>query len=137
MTRTLVQRVAVSGIGGATVVILVVLALTDPASGTLPRCPVHQLTGLWCPGCGSQRALHALLHGHVGAAIGLNVLMMCALPLLAYAYVAWVTRAFAATGSTRGLPPLAVPAAVVRALPTVVLAFAVVRNVPFGHALAP
>lgn len=98
---------------------------------------MHQLTGLWCPGCGSQRALHALLHGHVGTAIGLNVLMMCALPLLAYAYVAWVTRAFATTGSTRGLPALAVPAAVVRALPAVVLVFAVVRNVPFGHALAP
>jgi hypothetical protein len=133
----LTQRVASAGVGCATVAVLVALASTDPASGTLPRCPVHQLTGLWCPGCGSQRALHALLHGHVGTAVGLNVLMMCALPLLAYAYVAWVTRAFAATGSRRGLPPVAVPAVVVRALPAVVIAFAVVRNVPFGHALAP
>jgi hypothetical protein len=131
------QRVAVSTVGAATLVVLVALARTDPASGGLPRCPLHQLTGLWCPGCGSQRALHALLHGHVGSAIGLNVLLTCALPLLVYAYVAWVTRAFAPATSTARLPPLAVPSIVVRALPAVVLAFAVVRNVPFGHALAP
>ena len=25
-------------------------------------CPVHLLTGLYCPGCGNTRALHALVH---------------------------------------------------------------------------
>lgn len=30
----------------------------------MPRCPFKMVTGLDCPGCGSQRALMALLHGH-------------------------------------------------------------------------
>ncbi len=30
----------------------------------LPGCPVKTLTGLNCPGCGSTRALHQLIHLH-------------------------------------------------------------------------
>jgi hypothetical protein len=52
-----------------------------------PRCPFHTLTGLQCPGCGSTRAMHQLLHGNVGAAFRLNPMLfvlfavaLCALP---------------------------------------------------------
>src|SRR5687767_2173685 len=37
-----------------------------------PPCVFRAMTGLLCPGCGSTRALHALLHGHVGEALTLN-----------------------------------------------------------------
>jgi len=37
-----------------------------------PRCVFHAVTGLLCPGCGTTRALHQLLHGHVVAAFQLN-----------------------------------------------------------------
>lgn len=39
----------------------------DPVGGAIPypRCPVKLLTGLDCPGCGSARALHSLLHGEI------------------------------------------------------------------------
>lgn len=30
----------------------------------VPPCYFHQLTGLYCPGCGGTRAWIALLHGH-------------------------------------------------------------------------
>src|SRR2546421_11472933 len=33
-----------------------------------PICAFHRTTGLLCPGCGSLRALHQLLHGQVAAA---------------------------------------------------------------------
>ena len=52
-----------------------------------PRCPFRLVTGMLCPGCGTTRALHQLLHGNVGAAFRLNpmifVLMavaLCAVP---------------------------------------------------------
>ena len=37
-----------------------------------PRCVFKTITGLECPGCGSTRAAHALLHGRIGEAFRLN-----------------------------------------------------------------
>lgn len=34
------------------------------ATGFMPRCMFREITGWKCPGCGSQTALMALLHGH-------------------------------------------------------------------------
>lgn len=45
-----------------------------------PKCPVKMLTGLDCPGCGSQRAIHALLNGQVAEAFRSNALMVLAIP---------------------------------------------------------
>jgi hypothetical protein len=47
-------------------------------------CEFHQLTGLDCPGCGAQRALHQLLHGNLVAAIRLNAMFVLSLPLFAW-----------------------------------------------------
>ncbi len=44
-----------------------------------PRCPLHALTGLQCPGCGTARALHAALHGRFAEALRFNA----ALPAVA------------------------------------------------------
>ena len=46
-----------------------------------PKCPVKQLTGWDCPGCGFQRALHASLHGHFIEAIHYNLFLLLAIPL--------------------------------------------------------
>ena len=47
-------------------------------------CPFKYMTGYHCPGCGSQRAIHQLLHGDLAAAFGLNPLMVLSLPLIIY-----------------------------------------------------
>lgn len=54
----------------------------DPAQHPFPRCLVYWLTGLHCPGCGTQRAVHALLHGHFKQAIGFNLLAALATPVV-------------------------------------------------------
>ncbi|MBW3129655.1 DUF2752 domain-containing protein [Hymenobacter profundi] len=54
----------------------------NPAHYPFPRCPVHWLTGLHCPGCGTQRALHALLHGRVGQAVHYNLLAVGYAPVV-------------------------------------------------------
>ena len=51
-----------------------------------------------CPGCGSQRALHELLHGNLTSALRLNAFVVCSLPLFA-----WLGLDFAWRRS-RGLP---------------------------------
>ena len=52
----------------------------DPSSSPVaPPCLFHALFGVTCPGCGSLRALHALLHGDVGRAWDLNRLLVTGL----------------------------------------------------------
>lgn len=61
----------------------VVYAVFDPASADFfPACPFHAFTGLLCPGCGSQRALHHLLNFEIQAAYSLNPLLIIALPYI-------------------------------------------------------
>lgn len=47
-----------------------------------PECPFHKYLGLDCPGCGSQRAVHALLHGNIMLALNYNALLVLSLPFL-------------------------------------------------------
>lgn len=67
----------------------------DPSTHPYPRCYFHQLTGLDCPGCGSQRALHSLFHGDVRGAWQLNAGLMVALVLLPlYVCAEWFGQRF-------------------------------------------
>jgi hypothetical protein len=77
----------------AAIVSAVVLYVFNPAtSGFYPFCPLHRLTGLLCPGCGSLRALHELLHGNLVAAFHLNALLVLSLPVLAAFAMRWLYR---------------------------------------------
>ncbi len=69
-------------IAGVTVIVLF-YAIFDPELPWMPKCMFHALTGWNCPGCGSQRAIHALLHGRVADAWSYNALVVCLLPLMA------------------------------------------------------
>jgi hypothetical protein len=105
-------------------------AVLNPYRGQTPPCPFHELTGLWCPVCGSSRALHSLFHGDPGAAFGRNPLLMVLLPLLVWAWFAW-------TLDTLGGPRLwRIPTRrwVLIAFVVTTAAFWVARNLPV-HAL--
>ncbi len=52
-----------------------------------PKCPFRLLTGFDCPGCGSQRALHHLLHFDFRAAATDNILLIAAIPYIGLAYI--------------------------------------------------
>lgn len=45
-----------------------------------PKCSFYQLTGLQCPACGSQRAVHAALHADFRAAFEYNPFMIISIP---------------------------------------------------------
>ena len=62
-------------------------------SGFFPGCPFRALTGLACPGCGSTRSLHCLLHGQLRAAFEFNPLLILALPFFVYALVRYTNAA--------------------------------------------
>lgn len=48
-----------------------------------PKCVLHQWTGLHCPGCGSTRACHALLHGRWTDAVRFNPMLIIGGPIIA------------------------------------------------------
>ena len=58
-------------------------ALDPSTSGAFPQCFFLSLTGYKCPGCGIQRAIHALLHGDVAGAFRYNAFLMVAIPWIA------------------------------------------------------
>lgn len=66
---------------------LTFLYFFKPGSFPYPTCVFHDLTGLYCPGCGSTRALYQLLHGNILLAIHDNVMAVLAIPFFAYAAV--------------------------------------------------
>ncbi|WP_242614087.1 DUF2752 domain-containing protein [Actinomadura roseirufa] len=110
------------------------LAFVDPNEpGHYPACPFLFATGLYCPGCGTMRMVHALAHGRVGEAFGLNPMVLMLLPVFAHLYVRWVAR------SVRGLPMRSAlfRPKVVYGFIGLLIVYWVVRNLPFAHALAP
>jgi hypothetical protein len=66
---------------------LVYLYLVAPSPSTTPPCPTRWLLGLPCPGCGSLRAVHHLLHLRFARAFALNPLATLALPFVAVALI--------------------------------------------------
>ena len=76
------------------VVVVVLLYFLDPTQYALmPKCPFKMLTGFSCGGCGFQRALHALLHGHLIEAINYNVYLVYAAPYaLGIVIESWVLK---------------------------------------------
>ncbi len=63
--------------------VVAIYASVDPSAALFPRCPIKAVSGFDCPGCGSQRAFHALLHGDVAAAWRYNAALFFAVPLIA------------------------------------------------------
>ena len=74
------------GVGTAfCLVVAVVLFFFDPTKVPIyPPCIFHRVTGLNCPGCGTLRALHALLHGQLWTALHFNAFLVLSLPVFAW-----------------------------------------------------
>jgi hypothetical protein len=96
-------------------------------TGFFPVCLFRLLTGLTCPGCGTTRALHEIMHGHLLEAFMLNPLLLLALPLLLFAFVRYSLMVL------RGHIPRknALPAPYIYALFFIVVGFWIFRNTPF------
>ena len=64
----------------------------------LPPCAFHAVTGCPCPTCGATRCVLALLHGHVGEALGWNPLVFTGIAAMA------LVNLYAAGVLAAGLP---------------------------------
>ena len=110
----------------AMLAVAVLLVFPPTPHGFYPRCPIHELFNLKCPGCGGTRALSALLHGHLVEALRWNALVTLLLPIAAaygvYGYSQLLER-----------KPLRLPHPPLAAIYTafgIVMVFTVMRNLP-------
>ncbi len=101
------------------------VCIFDPGkSSVLPPCPFHALTGWYCPGCGSTRMLHHLVHGHPLLAFAQNPFAMILMPFLLYGLVRQLFSPDRAVFSR-------IPAVWIWTLAVSTVVFAVLRNLPF------
>jgi len=117
------KLVFVSGVIYAALLFLFVI---NPASSSFyVPCPFHRLTGLYCPGCGSLRAVHQLLHGNVAAAFGLNPLLVLSLPFLGYLLLFYSVPA----SRNRPLRSAIIPAFYIWLILLTIILFWILRNI--------
>ena len=111
-----------AALAAASLLVVAVLTQADPyaADSLLPGCPFHALTGLFCPGCGATRAVHALIHGDPLLALRMNLLATLAIPLLPLMLLR----------SLRGPDPATDWLTDARLWLVLVVAFSVLRNLP-------
>ena len=105
----------------------VVLHLFDPSEATsFPTCPFYAVTGLYCPGCGTLRCLHALLHADLRSALDYNALTVLFVPMLV---TAWLSVGLA--GIRGREPPMwSTPRWAVWVLGVGIGSFWILRNLP-------
>jgi hypothetical protein len=121
-------RWAIAGVSALLLITVAILYRFNPIEHAFyPRCMLHVLTGLDCPGCGGLRATHQLLHGNIIAALKLNALFVALLPIGFY----FATRhmVFVITGTR--WPQLFKNSRWPIVAAVVVIGFGVLRNLPW------
>ena len=93
--------------------------------GVIPSCPFHTGTGFLCPGCGSMRATHYFVTGHLLTSLRYNPLVLIMLPLLAYVSLKWYCEIF-----LRRELPFPYQTAVYWFVAVVFIVFFIARNIP-------
>lgn len=101
--------------------------------GSYGFCPFNVLTGLACPGCGGLRATHDLTNLDVVAAVSSNLFAVVLLGFLAVTWAYWTAQRW--RGHQTAL--FAFTPVIGYGLLAFMVVFTIVRNTPWGAALAP
>ncbi len=110
---------------------MALLFFFDPAQyGFYPQCILHRTTGVLCPGCGSLRAVHHLLHGEILAAVRFNALLVVLMPVAA----AFMLRSWAIARSPEA-NRIRVPQAHLWCVLALTIVFGVLRNTPLARTI--
>jgi hypothetical protein len=122
------QRLKAFSFLGMCIIALSFLYFFNPSSSLIyPPCPFHALTGFYCPGCGSMRALYQVLHGHLLNAFGYNPLMILSLPFLGYSFLAYFFDDVIGTSFAK----VFIPASCIWIYLGVVILFWILRNISY------
>ncbi|MCE5194863.1 MAG: DUF2752 domain-containing protein [Nitrospiraceae bacterium] len=108
-----------------TALFLLLIFLFNPTESLIfPPCLFKKLTGFYCPGCGSLRAFHQILHGNLAAAFGFNPMAVLMIPFLAgyILYDGVMNKIFQ--------QKILMPPIVIWTLLFIIILFGILRNIP-------
>jgi hypothetical protein len=117
---------AAASVAGIAAGSMVVAAYNPTEVHFFPVCPLYELTGFACPGCGLTRGFHALFHGDWSAAFGFNALLPVWGVVIAYVSLSLVVYAIRG----KGLPMWPTNPTFLWSFMIVLLVFGVARNIP-------
>ena len=124
MERNLWKRIM---IGVSVPAMLVLLCIYEYQGGNGMECMFYRYTGLYCPGCGSGRAVNALFHGRFAEAVSYNILLpILGIPclfVLAHEYLRIVFPKMK-------LRPVSISQRTAVILTAVIVVYWILRNVP-------
>jgi hypothetical protein len=136
MMRSRLDRgLLLAGIPAASLAMIGLWRFNPAGTRLFPPCPFHALTGWYCPGCGSLRAIHQLLHGNLSAAFAMNPFAVIALPFLLYGLVSQISLELRG----RRIPHFFIPGGWIWTLAVAIVVFGILRNLPYApfNLLAP
>lgn len=113
---------------------LIYLYFTGEGEGAGIPCPVYQLTGLYCSGCGASRALRSVLHLDFYQAIRYNAVFTAVLPILA-AYFSALIISYIRFGEDR--ISKRIPLKILWFFVAAAVIYGILRNIPAFSFLAP
>ncbi len=100
----------------------------DPINNLLfPKCPLFVTTGIYCPGCGSQRATHALLHFDIFNVFKSNLLFLPIILLVSYHFGIQIINKILVKNYQSILDHTKAPLIVL----IIVMLYWLLRNIPF------
>lgn len=104
-------------------------------SNLFPKCPLYSTTGIYCPGCGSQRAAHQILNGNIIEGIRHNYLIGLLVIVLLYQVFTYIMNDM----FNKNIPNLLHKSKVTFSILIIIILFWILRNInlfPFTE-LAP
>jgi hypothetical protein len=113
---------------------LLYLYLTAEGEGAGIPCMFHQLTGFYCSGCGSSRALRSALHLDFYQALRYNAVFTLALPFFAV-YFGSLAASYIRFGKDRISGKISMK--IIYIFVAVALVYGILRNIPAFSFLAP
>lgn len=126
-SSTIERVIAGTFVAGTAVGSFAVAYFNPVTAGFFPICPLYQLTGLACPGCGLTRGFHALFHGDILGTLDYNLLIPLYAVFFGYLTISLALTAIRGIGlSWQFMRPWMAYGFII-----VLLAFAVLRNLPY------
>ncbi len=107
--------------------IVILYAVPPTESSHYPKCFFYGITGLHCPGCGTARCYHALLHGRLLQAVAYNFLAILALPI----FFIEMYRQTYITFKNRPVIFFRYPTFLLRGILCLFIAYWILRNLPW------